>query len=243
MIGVPPEPLFAPASPSQNDLRTFVNREGHKISVTFVDGRPTIPVPPGYVSEAEATSAFADPDAQPDDDPAHTPLGDPDADVRDISDWSVDELEGVLKQQSILDTFAKASVALGGPAGAIAGLGVRAMGRASRNKALEEIEDRLEEDPNSPDRDRLIAIRDQIAGDTTDSSEKRGPLGDGILSSISDAFTNIFGGGKSREERQAERKARRESSDEDKDKSGGLGGFTGLKDMFDGGGPGRSRNS
>lgn len=209
---------------------TYVNAQGHKITVTLVNGKPTFPIPQGYVPEGEASQAFNTPetsDSRDDDTHGNTPQSDP---VRDISEWSIDELEGVVKQQDLFDTMAKASLVMGGGAGTVAGLGIRAMGRASKDRALEEIEDRLGDPAYKNDFNRLTDLQKKLMEDNREDDDTRSPLGEGLFGGIRDAFTNIFGGGKKKEDK---------DTGQPKQSSGG---FTGLKDMFDGGGPGKSRN-
>lgn len=218
---------------------TYVNAQGHKITVTLVNGKPTFPIPQGYVPEGEAAQAFNTPEIVEDNGPAHTQAGNDDP-VKDISEWSMDDLEGVVKQQDMFDTMAKASLVMGGGAGTVAGLGIRAMGRASKDRALEEIEDRLDDPAYQGDFDRLTKLQKQLMEDTREDGDGRSPIGEGLFGGIRDAFRDIFGGGKSKEERKAQRTT--QNDDNQSQNQGGLGGFTGLKDMFDGGGPGKSRH-
>lgn len=210
------------------ETKTYVNDQGHKLTITFQNGQPLTPIPAGYVPQEQAATAFQ-PQQQEDDNPAHSLHNQADP-VKDMSEWSIDELEGVLQQQNVFDTMARASGLMAGPAGLVAGLGIKAMSRASKNRAIEEIEDRLADDDYSADHGRLSELLTGLKEDRRDEDKNRSPLGEGLFGGLRDAFQDIFSGGRSREERQADRQAQKEARQ----------GFTGLKDMFDGGGPGRS---
>ncbi|PHS02784.1 MAG: hypothetical protein COA78_20285 [Blastopirellula sp.] len=173
-------------APGNQVSKVYVNDQGAQLTIFFVNGVPTQPIPPGFYLRKE--TAFKS--TRPDTDRERVASEEEERRNTDPAEWAIDDFVSFTKQGKVLNTLTNASALLG-PGGMLIGSLIRQGNRATGSKALEEIKNRLDSGTLSDEEySQYSDLRTTLEQQTSSDKKDKGLLG-GLLG---DVFGNTEGG-------------------------------------------------